>query len=72
MSTAVLATIGLVITIVGYVTGYDVWAHFTGNESISGVIHDALHGEITGPLVFGGFGGLYLGLLYHFLTTTGH
>ena len=72
MSAAGWAWAGLAALIVLYVTGFDVWAHFAPAESMSGQFHDWLHGEITGPLIVGLWGGSFLALTYHFVITRGH
>lgn len=72
MNPAAWACIGLAVIIIAYVTGFDVWAHFANAQSISGRIHEWLHGEITGPLIVGLSSGALFGLVFHLITTGNH
>lgn len=69
MNPAAWAWVGLAIIIVGYVAGFDVWAHFAGAQSMSGRFHDWLHDPLVGPLIVGLWGGTFLALTFHFIVT---
>ena len=50
-----------------FVTAFDVWAHYAGQQSMSGQFRIWLEGEVTGPLVVGLIMGTFLGLLWHWI-----
>jgi len=50
-----------------FVAAFDLWAHFNGQQSMSGQFRIWLEGEVTGPLVVGLIMGTFLGLLWHWI-----
>lgn len=69
MNPAAWAWVGLAVIIICYVAGFDVWAHFSGAQSMSGRFHDWLHDPLAGPLIVGLWGGTFLALTFHFIVT---
>jgi hypothetical protein len=69
MNPAAWAWVILAAFITMYVAAFDLWAHFTNHQSMSGRFHVWLHGMVTGPLIFGLWGGVFIALTYHFFTT---
>ena len=69
MNPAAWAWVGLAVIIICYVTGFDVWAHFSGAQSMSGRFHDWLHDPLAGPLIVGLSSGVLFGLVFHLITT---
>ena len=52
--------------VVIFVAVFDVHAHFNGLPTMTGQMQSWLSGEVTGPFIFGGWFGLFAGLMYHF------
>lgn len=69
MNPASWAWLGLAALIAVYAAVFDVWAHFTNNQSLSGRFHEWLHGPVTGPLIVGLASGVLFGLVFHLITT---
>lgn len=69
MNPAAWAWVGLAVIIAGYVTGFDVWAHVAGAQSMSGRFHDWLHDPLVGPLIVGLSSGTLVALTFHLITT---
>jgi hypothetical protein len=61
------AWVVLAAFLVVFVTVFDVWAHFNGQQSMSGQFRIWLEGEVTGPLVIGLIWGTFLALMWHFI-----
>lgn len=64
---ALLAWIGITLMIAGYVTAYDVWSYKTGHKMMTTQFREWLHGTVSGPLIAAIWGGVFIGLTFHFL-----
>ena len=50
------------------VTGYDLWAHYTNHETMSGRFHDWMLTVWGGPVLFALLAAIPLALGWHFIT----
>lgn len=64
---ALLAWLGIVVLIVGYVVAYDLWAHFSGHKTMTAGFQEALHDPVAGPFIAALWIGSFVGLCWHFL-----
>lgn len=64
---ALLAWIGIVILITAYVVAYDLWAYYSNHRMMTTQFRDWLAHPVTGPIVMGLWGGVFIALSFHFL-----
>lgn len=64
---ALLAWIGIALTIFLYVLAYDVWATVTDHKTMTGQFRDWLLAPVGGPVIAGLWIGIFVGLTFHFL-----
>lgn len=64
---AVLAWIGILLLIFLYVLGYDLWAHYTQHLTMTSQFRKWLTESVAGPIIFGLWVGIPVGLTFHFL-----
>jgi hypothetical protein len=64
---ALFAWIGCLLMIVSYVVAYDLWAHFSGHRTMTAQFRDWLTDPVAGPVIFGLYIGIFVGLSFHFL-----
>lgn len=62
---AALAWLILALAVVGYVVGYDLWAHFAHHWSMTDQFRAWLASAYIGPFIFGAWVGIPAGLTYH-------
>lgn len=64
---ALLAWIGIAVLIISYATAYDLWAWKTGHKMMTTQFRDWLAHPVSGPVVMGLWGGVFIALSFHFL-----
>lgn len=67
MNSAAWAWVVLIVSIVLYVVGYDVWATVSNHQTMSGEFHNLMQHQILGPALVALWVGASTGLIYHFL-----
>lgn len=66
---AALAWTGLALMNFLFVLAFDLWAHYTHNTTLTGMVRDWLHDPVMGPIIFGLLLALPAGLMYHFFVS---
>ena len=64
---AALAWAGILCFIFLYVLAYDLWAHFSKHLTMTAQFRNWMHDPVAGPVIFGLYIGIFVGLSYHFL-----
>jgi len=57
----------LTAAVVVFVAGFDLWARAHGYRTMTAQFRAWLFDQVTGPFIFAGFTGTFLGLAWHFL-----
>lgn len=61
------AWLGIFMMMTAYVASFDLWAHFSNHETMTGRMRDWLHDPVIGPFIFAFLVAVVAGLFYHFL-----
>ena len=61
----------LAVIIVAFVVVFDVHAYFTHAGTMSGQFRAWLFSPVTGPFIFGGWVGIFVGLTFHWFEWKG-
>lgn len=64
---AAWAWLGCMLMIFCYVLAYDLWAHFSQHRTMTAQFRDWLTDPVAGPIIFGLYVGIFVGLSFHFL-----
>jgi hypothetical protein len=61
----------LTIAVVVYVVVFDLHAYFTHGKTMSGQFHDWIVNPTIGPIIFGVWFGIFVGLTFHWFQYKG-
>jgi hypothetical protein len=69
--TAGWAWLVLTVGVVLYVVAFDLWAYYTQTTMMTVEFRSWLFNPVTGPFIFAGWVGLFVGLTYHWFLKRG-